>query len=243
MSVTSFYCVSTTQIVPSYAFKKHTKREGGSMMITFVFLSYTLGVAAAAALGPMFVLVFNRSASRGAWAGIATGMGAALTDGCYFFLGLLGTLNIIQSHPAYTGILHVLGGCALAIFGASFLVKTYKPITVQDAQTRYGMMFMQGVGMTIFNPMVVFFFMAASIKVLSSYSTVLTLADKVLGSLSLSCGSLSVFVLISLSGHYVGHKISHKTLSMLQLLTGVFIFCIGIYVLFSAREVLTSLLV
>lgn len=205
-------------------------------MLTFFLVSFSLGVAAAAALGPMFVLTFNRSAARGAWAGIFTGMGAATIDGAYFFLGLSGTLNLIEGHPAYLGVLQLLGGTALFIFGMTFLVKEYKPISVRDNQTKYHLMFAQGVGMTIFNPMVIFFFMAASLKVLTSYASTITLFHKVVGSLFLASGSLTVFIAISLAGHFVGHRVSHAVLRVMQYISGVCIVGIGCYVLWSARS-------
>ena len=70
-----------------------------------------LGLCIAAPVGPIGLLVLKESLSRGYWAGLASGFGAALADLTYGSLAVAG-VRIVKGHDrliAVTGGLFLLG--------------------------------------------------------------------------------------------------------------------------------------
>lgn len=55
------------------------------MGVVFLLKAFFTGFCAASAVGPVFIMTFNRSALHGMHLGIATALGAAVTDGFLFF--------------------------------------------------------------------------------------------------------------------------------------------------------------
>ena len=78
---------------------------------------FFVGVLASSSLGPMFVLTFNRGALYGFSRGFATGVGASLADGFYFFLGLMGVLTVLEESRHFMFWLDTVGGILLIILG------------------------------------------------------------------------------------------------------------------------------
>lgn len=76
--------------------------------------SILIGLSIAAPVGPIGLLVIQRTLQRGRAVGLATGLGAALADAAYGALGAFGV----------NGVIHALQGARvpLAVFGGAFLL-------------------------------------------------------------------------------------------------------------------------
>ena len=133
--------------------------------IVYLFKGMLVGLMVSVPLGPMGVLIIQKTLHKGALSGFVAGMGAATADFCYalvaaFGLGFVG--NTIEAHEL---LLQVIGGIFLIGIGLRIYFKN--PIA-QIRQRRSGRVSKKGlVGdyvslffLTASNPITVVVFMA-----------------------------------------------------------------------------------
>lgn len=75
--------------------------------------SALIGVSIAAPVGPIGLLVIQRTLQRGAWVGLSTGLGAAVADAAYGAVGAYGVSGLIQWLHGVKLPLAVVGGAVL----------------------------------------------------------------------------------------------------------------------------------
>ncbi|MBI2982499.1 MAG: LysE family transporter, partial [Deltaproteobacteria bacterium] len=96
------------------------------------FKSLFLGFLVALPVGPIAILILQRSLQLGSLAGIASGIGAALADGFIAFLASLGLSALLEqygtSHPLVGGF----GGIALVLVGLKLFFQ--KPPALQTEE-------------------------------------------------------------------------------------------------------------
>lgn len=192
----------------------------------FLLTTFFLGLIAAAPVGPLCILVFNRSARRGFFAGFVTGAGAAVADGIYGLLGLVGFLQVFVSDIVLVWLFRV-GGVALMATGVLLIIRRHVEPNVRDVLTQYGAMTTQGFMLTICNPMVALFFMTAGVQLLSSVGHMQHI-DAMMGAVMIVLGSGSVFTLSSLFGHVMRARVCHNRIAQLQAVTGGILLLIGL---------------
>lgn len=76
--------------------------------------SLVIGLSIAAPVGPIGLLVIQRTVQRGATVGLATGLGAAAADACYGAVGAFGVSSLIGALARVRA--------PLALFGGGFLL-------------------------------------------------------------------------------------------------------------------------
>ena len=123
--------------------------------------SLLIGLSIAAPVGPIGLLVIQRSLQRGAAVGLATGLGAALADAVYGAVGAYGV----------SGLIALLAGARvpLALFGGGFLLwlawRTWQALPATEAApvTDARGLFASFAGtfvLTLSNPATIFSFIA-----------------------------------------------------------------------------------
>lgn len=177
-----------------------------NLSVIFLLKCFGIGASVAAAVGPIFVLTFNRAASKGWLAGFLTGLGSALADACYFVLGLLGVLEIVFRFPAVLRALYLVGGALLV--GVSFFLFFTGLRTPADRQRspHYGVLLVQSFGMTFANPTVLLFFIAVSARVLSEVTADISLGTVGAAVSALLAGSCTVYALTCTAGWLLGRR-------------------------------------
>jgi threonine/homoserine/homoserine lactone efflux protein len=75
--------------------------------------SLLIGLMIAAPVGPIGLLVIQRTLQRGAAVGLATGLGAAVADACYGAVGAFGVTSLIRALAGARVPLALLGGAFL----------------------------------------------------------------------------------------------------------------------------------
>jgi len=207
------------------------------MNIPFWLSCFLVGMAASSSLGPIFVLTFNRGALRGFFAGVLTGLGSAVADAFYFYLGLIGVLTALRDCPIVMKVFHVVGGIALMAIGATMMYRQYlATMQEKDDIKSYGAMISQGFAITFVNPMVLLFFMMISMKLLSWYPEVaFTSSNITFYAVVLCVGSLTVFACISLLGKALGRVISMRSLRVMRVFISVSLIVVGLYIFVSIR--------
>ena len=75
--------------------------------------SLLIGLSIAAPVGPIGLLVIQRTLQRGAWVGLATGLGAAAADALYGAVGAFGVTWVIEALVGARVPLALVGGAFL----------------------------------------------------------------------------------------------------------------------------------
>ena len=202
------------------------------MNIFLFFKCILFGVIAASGCGPVFILTFNKGAICGFFKGFSTALGAACGDALYFFLGLMGALAVLSEFRGVMAWLDLIGGLVLIILGVHSVKKARDVgcVTIGCSENVF-LSFGKSLLLTIFNPLIIFFFMAMSVQVLPDGVKRLPLGDVFFYASGVLLGSLSVLVLVSLLASSIGFCISSKKLKIISAVTGIGFICFGAYLL------------
>lgn len=101
--------------------------------IQLVLAGIGIGVLMAAPIGPVNVLVIQRTVAGGFWAGLAAGLGAVLGDGMLAAIAAFSIRAISDVMAAYSGVIQFGGGLLLIVFGLALLV-TKPALTIPVGQ-------------------------------------------------------------------------------------------------------------
>ena len=92
-------------------------------MLLDILKAFIIGVCASAPIGPVAILVIQKSLSYGQKAGFATGLGATTVDTTYAILSIF-ALAIAQSFlDEYESVIFIIGGIIVAVLGWSMAFK------------------------------------------------------------------------------------------------------------------------
>lgn len=125
---------------------------------------FLIGVLISAPMGPIGMLVIQRTLSKGRWPGMFTGVGASVSDLLYCLLTGFGISFITDLIDRHQLLLQVVGGIVLAAFGLYLFRKnptrTLKAADGEMAQTTgnsYWGDLVSGFLLTVSNPLILFF--------------------------------------------------------------------------------------
>ncbi len=205
----------------------------------FLLKCFVIGVSAASALGPVFVLTFNNGALRGFLKGFFTALGAALGDGLLMFLGFMGTLSVLHESHKYQVAIDFVGGFLMFGFGIVVLL-TPRTLAANPSPAIDSPFFMviKTFLSTVFNPLALLFFMFISAQFFASGIKQFTLSQILTGASLTGLGSLSVLALVAYIASRIGNAVSFHRLRWISVATGVSILCVGAYFFFDAIKVL-----
>ncbi|MDO5571165.1 MAG: LysE family translocator [Bacteroidales bacterium] len=131
-------------------------------MIYTVIWGILIGILVSAPLGPIGVLVIQRTLNKGRRAGLMTGLGAGVSDLFYALVSGLGLSFIVDFISANESSLQIVGSIVIFLFGFYL----WKKNPVQDlnktpAQTsHHATYFATGLILTLSNPLIIFFYLA-----------------------------------------------------------------------------------
>lgn len=110
-------------------------------------------------MGPIGMLVIQRTLSKGRWPAFFTGIGAALSDLVYCLLAGFGISFITDIIERHQFMLQVFGGVVLAAFGGYLFRKnpTRSLKTAEIDGRSYWSDFISGFFLTVSNPLILFF--------------------------------------------------------------------------------------
>lgn len=124
-----------------------------------------VGAIASAPMGPVGVLIVQRTLKKGRWYGFVTGVGAALSDLIYAVItgvGMAMVLDLIEK-PSNLYWLKVIGGFMLFCFGIFCMMSNpTKEMRPSGTNGRGTLFHNAGTGflLTLSNPLIIFLFMA-----------------------------------------------------------------------------------
>ena len=173
-----------------------------------------LGLAIAAAPGPLGVLCVNRSLRRGMAAGLVTGLGTTLADGLYALLGSLGVAGLTGLLVQLRLPLQVAGGLLLFVLGWRSLRAPQDTVPSEmppgDSLSRD---FLSSFALTLANPMTI-------LSMGALFATLSSPFEGVRASLGfaggIAAGSLLWWTLLSGSVHLSRRLLSDRLVGLLQ---------------------------
>lgn len=133
-------------------------------LLEMVFKGLLIGIVASAPMGPVGVLCVQRTLNKGRWFGLATGVGASLSDLIYALItgyGMSFVVDIIEDVKVAFWI-KVVGSVLLFLFGLftfrSNPVDKVKPVSHNKGTLVHN--FVTGFLVTFSNPLIIFLFVA-----------------------------------------------------------------------------------
>lgn len=118
-----------------------------------------IGLLVSAPMGPIGMLVLQRTLGKGQWQGFFTGLGASISDLFYCLLTGFCLSFITDLIDKNQLLIQIIGSIVLAIFGVYLLKrKTTKAIKTADVNASdYWADFGSGFLLTVSNPLILFF--------------------------------------------------------------------------------------
>ncbi|MDR1757287.1 MAG: LysE family translocator [Culturomica sp.] len=131
--------------------------------VIYIFRGMLIGLMISVPLGPMGVLIIQKTLHKGALSGFVAGMGAAFADLFYAIMAAFGIglfVNVIQTHEI---LLRIIGGIFLLIVGLKiYFDNPLKRIKSRRRVTKKGLLgdFLSLFFLTASNPITIIVFMA-----------------------------------------------------------------------------------
>ena len=201
--------------------------------VVYIFRGILIGLMVSVPLGPMGVLIIQKTLQKGALAGFVAGMGAACADLFYATVAAFGlgfVINVIQTHEL---ILQIIGGIFLIIVGLKiYFDNPLKQIRMKKRVTKKGLLgdFLTLFFLTVSNPVAIVVFMAVF-----AGASVFVLSGVVIG------GGLWWYTLSTLVNIF-RKKFRLRVLITINRVSGVLITVLGGLVILAAFEPFRSLL-
>ena len=160
-------------------------------VIDLILKGLTIGIIASAPMGPIGILVVQRTLKKGRWYGFATGVGASLSDMLYAVITGLGmslVLDFIEK-PSTMLYLRLMGSVMLFFFGLwMFNTKPPEPHTPSGKLGTFTHNGITGFLLTLSNPLIVFLFVALFARL--NFVVPNHLWEQTLGYAAIFCGAL-----------------------------------------------------
>ena len=197
--------------------------------------SLAMGVAVAAPMGPMSVILIRRTLARGYLAGLGGGLGIAAADGFYGAVAAFGLTAISAALIEHQFWLRLVGGAFLVWLGLRIFFSESKARGAMAGERGPGGGFFTMLGLTLTNPMTILSFGAifASLGLVDGagdYGAAITMTSGVFfGSLFWWMGLCGVIMLVR-------QRVTGVVMTWLNRIAGALIAAFGIAALISARH-------
>ena len=197
-------------------------------MIVDMLKGFLVGMCASAPIGPIAILVVQKSLSKGHKAGFVSGLGASVVDTFYAFIAIFALAfaqRIIEQHQ---NLILLVGGLVLSIVGVSMAFSNPFRKMKKDGKSRVSTKdFGQAVVMGISNPMAIFvmFTLFAFFGLAKDAPHTWSVAPILI---SVSLGSVTYWFSISWILSRFAKNFRMRTILWISRITGAIIVIIGI---------------
>jgi threonine/homoserine/homoserine lactone efflux protein len=192
-----------------------------------------VGILVAAPVGPVNVLCIQRAIERGAWGGIAAGLGAVLGDGLIALLAGMGVGAISGAVNRYRDAIQLVGGLAIVLFGLKLSFTAPKLEARNDEHSEWASLrdYLWDVPktflLTVTNPGAVLGLIAI-FGGISSFVEVHSTPDALLMVAAIMAGSLLWWVSLSTLIGRISRHVSARGLRLINIASGVLLVGFGI---------------
>lgn len=190
---------------------------------------FLVGICASAPLGPIAILVIQKSLSKGRKSGFVSGLGATVSDTCYALIAIFALAFAQKFIEDHQSIILLAGGLILALVGVSMAFsnplrkKMRRGGPVAASPKDFG----QAVAMAFSNPGAIFvmFTLFAFFGLANDAPHTWRVAPIIL---SVSAGSVTYWFCISWLISRFREKINMKTVVWINRVTGAIIVIVGV---------------
>ncbi|MCB9493188.1 MAG: LysE family transporter [Epsilonproteobacteria bacterium] len=177
-------------------------------------------------------MTFNNAAIHGFKKGFLTAFGAALGDGFLLLMGLFGALSIVEQYQYGNLCLDIAGGILLITIGSLTLKRHYSATQTTTTKRDSALATVTKTFLlTTVNPVSVAFFVFAASKILPLKAGSMPTHILFVGSTVTISASTSILGTVAFIASFLGRKINPQRLNYLTTLTGILMFCTGIWFL------------
>ena len=196
-----------------------------------ILKGFAVGMCASAPIGPIAILVVQKSLSKGHKAGFVSGLGASVVDTFYASIAIFALAFAQQFIDAHQNMILLVGGSVLAAVGLSMAFSNpFRKLKADGGTSVSPKDFGQAVAMGLSNPMAIFvmFALFAFFGIANEAPPTWKVAPIIL---AVSSGSVTYWFLISwlLSRFHGNFKM--RTILWISRITGALVVIIGIALL------------
>ncbi len=200
-------------------------------MIIDILKGFLVGVCASAPVGPIAILVIQKSLSKGHMSGFVSGLGASVVDTLYAFIAIFALAfaqNLIDRHQ---NLILLVGGIVLAVVGITMAFSNpFRKMKADGTSSVSPKDFGQAVAMGFSNPMAIFvmFTLFAFFGLADDAPHNWSIAPIIL---SVSAGSVTYWFCVSWLLSRFRKKFKMNTILWISRVTGAIVVIIGIALL------------
>jgi threonine/homoserine/homoserine lactone efflux protein len=195
--------------------------------IGFVVRGFVVGLSLAAPVGPIGLLVINRTLAAGRTAGVVSGLGVATADALYGCVAGFGLTLVTEVLVGAGPWLRVIGGVFLCVLGArTFLAapaRSAAPASGRQLAGAYASILL----LTLANPMTILSFVA----IMAGFGLGTTaggMAATAAFVAAVFAGSALWWLILTAGVSLAGHRLSPRTLEWINRVSGAVIILFGI---------------
>ena len=200
-------------------------------MLVDMLKGFLVGMCASAPIGPIAILVVQKSLSKGRKAGFVSGLGASVVDTFYASIAIFALAFAQKFINDHQNMILLIGGVVLAILGISMAVSDpFRKMKADGSSSVSPKDFGQAIAMCLSNPMAIF--------VMLTLFAFFGLADSAPHNwrvapiiLSVSLGSVLYWFTISWTLSRFRKNFRMRTIIWISRITGAIIVIIGIALL------------
>lgn len=200
-------------------------------MLMDMLKGFMVGICASAPVGPIAILVVQKSLSKGHKAGFVSGLGASVVDTLYAFIAIFALAFAQKFIDQHQTIILLAGGIVLTMVGISMAFSNPFRKMKKDGKSRVSTKdFGQAVAMGLSNPMAIFvmFALFAFFGLANDAPQTWSVAPILI---SVSLGSVSYWFSISWLLSRFAKNFRMRTILWVSRITGAIIVIIGIALL------------
>ena len=127
-------------------------------MLIDILKGFIIGLCASIPMGPIAILVIQKTLSKGLHAGFVAGLGASVVDTVYAVISLFALAFAQQFIEKHENVILLVGGLILTLIGVSMaLSNPFRRRVKKDDKSNFSSKdFLQAIAMGISNPMAIF---------------------------------------------------------------------------------------
>ena len=199
-------------------------------MIETILKGFLIGVIVSAPMGPIGILCVQRTLNRGRLHGLATGLGAMVSDLLYASITLIGMGFVHDLMDANELIIQIIGSIVIIFFGIGIFftnpLKILKPSS-STPETRYYQDFATAFFLTFSNVAIVFLFISLFARF--NYSPLDTnWFTFAVGMISICLGALAWWFFITTYVSKLKKYFNRQSLKFFNRIVGIILILLGI---------------